>query len=80
MVNIVRESSLGGRRPFKKEKKNKKVQSSESQTQKFKFKTDQSQIECFYCKKQDHWKRNYPQNIASLDLNRPKNKEQLVVG
>ena len=77
-MNVVGGSSSGGRHPFKK--KNKKMQGAGSQTQKSKFKTDQSQIECFYCKKQDHWKRNYPQNIASLGRNRPKKKEQLVVG
>ena len=76
MVNVVGGFSLSGRCSFKKEKKkkNKKVQSAGSQTQKSKFKADQSQVEYFYCKKQGHWKRNYPQYLASLDLNRLKKK------
>ena len=52
-VNIVGGSSSGGRCTFKKEKekKSKKMQSVGSQTQKPKFKADQSQVEYFYCKK-----------------------------
>ena len=55
-VNLVRESSLGSRHPFKKgkKKKNKKVSGARSQSQKPKLKADQSQIECFFCKKQDY--------------------------
>ena len=55
-------SSSDSHRPFKKEKKkkNKKVPGAGSQSQKSKFKADQSQAEYFFCKKQDHWKRNYP--------------------
>ena len=77
-VNIVGGSS-SGRRPFKKgKKKNKKVQlhvGTSAQGQTKKHKPDQSQAECFFCKKQGHWKRNYPQYIASLDPNRPKKKQ-----
>ena len=75
-------SSSGSRHSFKKEKKkkNKKVPGTESQSQKLKFKVDQSQAECFFCKKQDHWKRNCPQYIAFLDPNRPKKKKQSVAG
>ena len=51
-----------------------------SQSQKLKFKADQSQAECFFCKKQDHLKRYYPQYITSLDPNRPKKKKQSVGG
>ena len=53
MVNIVGGSSSDECHPFKKGKRknNKKVQSTGSQTQKPKFKADQSQAECFYCKK-----------------------------
>ena len=57
IVNVVGGSSSGGHHPFKKGKKkrkNKKVQSAGSQTQKSKFKADQSQTECFYYKKQGH--------------------------
>ena len=81
-MNLVGGSSSGGHRPFEKEKKkkNKKVLDAGSQSQKFKIKADQSQVECFFCKKQDHWKKNYPQYIASLDLNRPKKKKQSVTG
>ena len=77
-VNVVGGSS-SGRRPFKKgKKKNKKVQphagmSAQGQTKK--CKPDQSQAECFFCKKQGHWKRNCPLYIASLDPNRPKKKQ-----
>ena len=51
-----------------------------SQSQKSKFKADQSQAECFFCKKQGYWKKNYPQYIASLDPSRPKKKKQSVAG
>ena len=61
-VNLVEESSSDSCHPFKKEKKkkNKKVPGVGSQSQKFKFEADQSQTECFFCKKQDHWKKNCP--------------------
>ena len=72
-------------RPFKKRKENKqnkkKVRSTgtskSSQTKK--SKSDQSQTEYFYCKKQEHLKRNCPQYIASLDPNRSR-KKQAVAG
>ena len=53
-VNLVGGSSLGSHRPFKKgkRKKNKKVPGVGSQSQKSKFKADQYQVECFFCKKQ----------------------------
>ena len=75
-------SSSDSHHPFKKEKKKKKkkVPDAGSQSQKLKFKADQNQTEYFFCKKQDHWKRNYPQYIASLDPNRPKKKKQSVAG
>ena len=82
-VNVVGGSS-SDRRPFKKgkkknkKKKNKKVQlhartSAQGQTKK--RKPDLSQTKCFFCKKQGHWKRNYPLYIASLDPNRLKKKQ-----
>ena len=40
------------------------------------LKVDKSQVEYFFCKKLDHWKKNYPAYIATLDLNRPKNKRK----
>ena len=46
-----------------------------AQGQTKKCKPDQSQVECFFCKKQGHWKRNCPLYIASLDPNRPKKKQ-----
>ena len=39
-------------------------------------KVDKSQVECFFCEKLDHWKRNCPAYIATLDPNRPKNKRK----
>ena len=62
-VNLIEGSSSGSHHPFKKgkKKKNKKVSGVGRQSQKLKFKIDQSQAECFFCKKQDHWKKNYPQ-------------------
>ena len=52
-VNLVRRSSSDSHHPFKKEKKkkNKKMPGVGSQSQKFKFKADQSQAEYFFCKK-----------------------------
>ena len=47
--------------------------SAQGQTKKRKL--DQSQAECFFCKKQGHWKRNCPLYIGSLDPNRPKKKQ-----
>ena len=79
-MNLVKGSSSDSRHPFKKEKKkkNKKVPGAGSQSQKLKFKADQSQVECFFCKKQGHWKRNCPQYITSLDPNMPKKKKQSI--
>ena len=80
MVNVVGGSSSGGHHLFKKEKKkkmkNKKMQSAGSQAHKSKSKSDQSQTECFYSKKQDHWKKNCLQYIAFFNPNRLKNKKQ----
>ena len=79
--NIVGGSSSGCR-SFKKGKKNKKrVQSvgASKPCQTKKFKSDQSQAECFYCKKQRHWKRNCPQYINPLDPNKSR-KKQIVAG
>ena len=42
-------------------------------------KFDKSQVECFFCKKLGHWKRNYPTYIATFDPNRPKNKRKKQV-
>ena len=39
-------------------------------------KANQSQVECFFCKKLEHWKKNYPLYLAFLDLNRPRKKNQ----
>ena len=64
--------------PFKKgknKKKRKKVQSKGSRQTK-KNKTDMSKAECFYYKKQGHWKRNCPLYIATLDPNRPNKKKK----
>ena len=81
-VNLVGGSSSDSR-PFKKGKKNKKkkvkkvqVQAGTSvQGQTRKIKLYKSQAECFFCKKQGHWKRNYPLYIASMDPNKPKKKQ-----
>ena len=56
IVNVVGASSSGRRHPFKKEKKMKKnkVPIAGGQIVKSKSKSDQSQVECFYCRKQDH--------------------------
>ena len=81
-MNVV-EAGGARRRPFKKGKKKKKVQGAPTpsgQTKgKGKGKTVESKAECFFCKKQGHWKRNCPLYIASLDPNRPKKKKQQVV-
>ena len=52
-INLVEGSSSDSHRLFNKEKKkkNKKVLGAGSQSQKLKFKADQSQTECFFCKK-----------------------------
>ena len=42
-------------------------------------KADQSQAKCFYCKKQGHWKMNYPQYITFLEPNRPNKKKKQAV-
>ena len=53
--------SSKGRGPFKKGKKKNKNQKKKvhraEQSQTKKKKADQSKAECFYCKKQEHWKR-----------------------
>ena len=46
-----------------------------AQDQTKKRKLDQSQTECFFCKKQGHWKRSCPLYIAYLDPNRPNKKQ-----
>ena len=67
-------------RPFRKEKKNKKrgrrVQGAPGPSQTKKVKADQTDAECFYCRKQEQWKRNYPLYQASLDPNRPRKAKQ----
>ena len=66
----------------KKKKKVKKVQvqaGTSVQGQIRKIKPDKSQAECFFCEKRGHWKRNYPQYIASLDTNKQR-KKQAVAG
>ena len=45
-----------------------------------KTKSDQSLIECFFYKKQGHWRRNYPQYIATLDPNRLRKKQAVAQG
>ena len=77
-MNVIGVSSSSGCRLFKKGKKKKKnkVPSAGGHIMKSKSKPDQSQVECFYYRKQGHWKRNYPQYIAFLDPNRLKKKKK----
>ena len=54
---------FGGCHPLKKGKKKskgKKVQGAPGPSQTKKVKADQTNAECFYCKKWGHWKRNCP--------------------
>ena len=44
------------------------------------MRADQARAKCFYCKKQRHWKRNYPLSHASLDANRPRKRNQQGAG
>ncbi|XP_038974119.1 uncharacterized protein LOC120105596 [Phoenix dactylifera] len=80
-VNVVGGTSAG-LSSFKKGKK-KKVQKAcagvSKPKQTMKQKSDQSKAECFFCKKQGHWKRNCSAYLASLDPNRPKKKIQQTV-
>ena len=78
-VNLVGGSSVG-RRSFRRGKK-KKIQKSHAVDLKQSklSKVDTSQVEYFFCKKLDHWKRNYLTYIATLDPNRPKNKRKRQV-
>ena len=68
------------RRPFRKGKKKKikkkRVQGAPGSSQTKKVKADQTDVECFYCRKRRHWKRNCPLYQASLDLNRPRKAKQ----
>ena len=59
---------------MKKKGKKKVHHAGPSQTEK--KKTDKNKVECFYCKKLGHWKRNCPQYIVTLDPNRPRKKKQ----
>ena len=83
LVNVVGGSVAGRRRHSckgKKKGKKKVAGATSGQTSSGKKKHGGSQGECFYCKKQGHWKRNCPLYIASLDPNRPKKKgKQQVV-
>ena len=76
-MNLVGGSSAGRhpKKGMKKKNKSKKLQhAGPSQTKK--NRTDKNKVECFYCKKLSHWKRNCPQYIATLDPNRPRKKKQ----
>ena len=75
-VNLERGSSVG-RRSFRKERK-KKAQKSHTvdPKQSKSSKVDKSQVKCFFYKKLDHWKRNYPTYIAIFNPNKPKNKRK----
>ena len=78
LVNLV-EGSRVGHHPFKKRKKKdkeKKVRSAPGLSQAKKMRAHQASAECFYCKKQKHWKRNCPLSHASLDANKPKKGNQ----
>ena len=74
MVNLV--GGFGDhRRPFEKENKNgegKRVQDALGPSQTKIVRADQASAECFYCKKQGHWKRNCPLSHASLEVNKPR--------
>ena len=73
------EGSEDRHRPFEKGNKNsegKRMQGAPSLSQAEKVRAGQARVECFYCKKKGHWKRNYPLNHASLDANRPSKGNQ----
>ena len=74
VVNLV--GGSGDRRcPFgkgKKKKEGKRVQGAPGLSQAKKVRADQASAECFYCKKQRHWKKNCPLYQVSLDVNRPR--------
>ena len=76
-MNLIGGSRVGRhplKKGMKKKNKSKKVQhAGPSQTRK--NRADKIKIECFYCKKLGHWKRNCPQYIATLDPNRPRKKK-----
>ena len=73
-MNLVGGSSAGRhpKKGMKKKSKKKVHHAGPSQTKK--NRADKNKAECFYCKKLGHWKRNYPQYIATLDLNRLRRK------
>ena len=82
LVNLVGGSVAGHHRSKKgkgKKKKKKVVGVTSGQTSGKRNKPGVSQGECFFCKKQGHWKRNCPLYIASLDPNRPKKKKKQQV-
>ena len=74
---------LGDRRPFEKENKKikkKRVQGAPGPSQVEKVRAGQASVECFYCKKRRHWKRNCSFCQASLGTNKPKKRNQHSVG
>ena len=77
-MNLVGGSGAGRhplKKGIKKKNKGKKVQhAGPSQTKK--KRANKNKMECFYYKKLGHWKRNYPQYIATLDPNRLRKKKQ----
>ena len=83
LVNLVGGSEVGHRRSKKgkgkKKRKKKVVGATSGQTICKRNKSGVSHGECFFCKKQGHWKRNCPLYIASLDPNRPKKKKKQQV-
>ena len=71
------------RHPFRKgnkKKEGKRMQGAPSPSQAKNVRADQASAECFYCKKQGHWKRNCPLSHASLDANRPRKRNQQSAG
>ena len=56
------------------------VQSAPGPSRTKRERADQVSAECFYCKKQGHWKKNCPLSHASLDANRPRKGNQPSVG
>ena len=77
-MNLVRGFGISrhpSKKGMKRKNKNKKVRNARlSQTKKKRI--DKNQAKCFYCKKLDHSKKNWPQYIATLDPNRSKKKKQ----